>query len=252
MCKVDVDKLLSCKEIGGNAFTEFFENRLRSKKVSINATISKVKYSSPQVLKHSTTKTDKTIKALMFIEYGRHRGFLVEELLTHEITRSAFFLVDKDGYLKKGVKLQLGTELLKLCPDVDPKELTTPPPTKAYIIDFMAMVRKIRFKKLEPPVKTFNALAVSLTKMIVKTGCNSNEIHLVFDTFKEHSIKNAERKRRGKSNEMIVMDSISPNHRVPVKLENFWASSISKTAFQAFYVKWLKTHYNKISGYILV
>ena len=246
--KVDVDKLLSCKEIGGNAFTEFVENRLRNKKVSIHATISKIKYSSPQVLKHSTTKTDikgETIKALMFIEYGRHRGFLVEELLTHDITRSAFFLVDKDGYVKKSIKSQLGTELLKLCPDVDPKELTTPPPTKAYIIDFMAMVRKIPFKKLEPPVKTFNDLAVSLTKMIVKTGCNSNEIHLVFDTYKEDSIKNAETKRRGKSNEMIVMDSISPNHRVPVKLENFWASSISKTAFQAFYVEWLKSHYNE-------
>ena len=73
---------------------------------------------------HSTSKADikdETIKALMFIEYGRHRGFLAEELLILEITRSAFFLVDKDGYVKKSVKLQLGTELLKLCPDVDPK-----------------------------------------------------------------------------------------------------------------------------------
>ena len=143
----------------------------------------------------------------MCIEYGRHRGFLAEELLIHEITRSAFFLVDKDGYVKKSIKSELGTELLKLCPDVDPKELTTPP-TKACVIDFMAMVRKVPFKKLEPPVKTFNDLAVSLTKMIVNAGCNSNEIHIVFDTYKEDSIKNAERKRRGKSNEMIVMDSI--------------------------------------------
>ena len=84
----------------------------------------------------------------MFIEYGRHRGFLAEELLIHEITRSAFFLVDKDGYVKKSVKSQLGTKLLKLCPDVNPKELTMPSPTKAPIIDFMAMVRKIPFKKL--------------------------------------------------------------------------------------------------------
>ena len=109
----------------------------------------------------------------------------------------------------------------------------------------MAMVRKIPFKKLEPPVKTFNDLAVSLTKMIVNAGCNSNEIHIVFDTYKEDSIKNAERKRRGKSNEMIVIDSISPSHRIPVKLENFWSSSVSKTAFQTFYVEWLKTHYNE-------
>ena len=185
MYKVDVSKLLGCKEIGVNAFTEFVENRLRDKKVSIHSTISKIKYSSPQVLTHSTSKADikdKTIKALMCIEYGRHRGFLAEELLIHEITRSAFFLVDKDGYVKKSIKSEVGTELLKLCPDVDPKELTTPPPTKACVIDFMAMVRKVPFKKLEPPVKTFNDLAVSLTKMIVNAGCNSNEIHIVFDT----------------------------------------------------------------------
>jgi hypothetical protein len=45
---------------------------------------------------------DETIKALMFIEYGRHRGFPAEELLVHEITSSAFFLVDKDGYVPVG------------------------------------------------------------------------------------------------------------------------------------------------------
>ena len=43
---------------------------------------------------------------------------------------------------------------------------------------------------------------------------------------------------------MIVLDSISPNHWVPVKLENFWSSSASKTEFQAFYVEWLKTNYD--------
>ena len=244
---VDVSKLLCCTNIGAGAFTEFVENRLRDKKVSIHATISKIKYSSPQVSTHSASKTDikdETIKALMFIEYGRHRGFPAEELLVHEITRSAFFLVDKDGYVKKSVKSQLGTELLKLCPEIDAKGPTIPPPTKAYIIDFMAMVRKIPLKKLVPIVKTFNDFAVALTKIIVNAACNSDEIHVVFDTYKEDSIKNAERKRRGKSNEMIVLDLISPNHRVPVKLENFWSSSVSKTAFQAFYVEWLKTNYD--------
>ena len=245
--KVDVSKLLCCTKMGSSAFTDFVENRLRDKTVSIHSTISKIKYSSPQVSSHSVSKVDikdETVKALMFIEYGRHRGFLAEELLVHEITSSAFFLVDKDGCVKKTAKSQLGTELLKLCPEIDAKGPTTAPPTKAYIIDFMAMVRKISLKKLEPAVKTFNDFAVALTKIIVNAGCNNDEIHVVFDTYKEDSIKNAERKRRGKSNEMIVLDSISPNHRVPVKVENFWSSSVSKTAFQAFYVEWLKTNYD--------
>ncbi|CAB3982221.1 Hypothetical predicted protein [Paramuricea clavata] len=115
-----------------------------------------------QISKHLASKADikdKTIKALIFIEYGCHCGFPAEELLVHEITSSAFFLVDKDRYVKKSVKSQLGTELLKLCPEIDAKGLTTP--NKAYITDFMAMVRKTPFKELEPPVKIFNDLAVA-------------------------------------------------------------------------------------------
>jgi hypothetical protein len=76
----------------------------------------------------------------------------------------------------------LGTEFLKLCPEIDAKGPPTAAPTKAYIIDFMAMVKKIPFKKLEPPVKIFNDLAVALTKIIVNAGRSSDEIHVVFYT----------------------------------------------------------------------
>jgi hypothetical protein len=79
--------------------------------------------------------------------------------------------------------------------------------------------------------------------MITNTVCNCEEIHIVFDTYKEDSIKNVERKRRGKCKQMVVLDVISPNQKVPVVLENFWASSVSKTAYQAFYVEWLTTNY---------
>ena len=186
---------------------------------------------------------DETIKALMFIEYGCHRGFTVEELLQHEITNSAFFLVDKDGYLRKSAKSQLGTELLKLCPQIDIKGPVTPPQTHAIIIDFMALVRKVSLKKLDPPIKTFHDFANALTFMVTKAGGDCDEIHVVFDTYREDSIKHGERERRGKSKNMVVLDVVSPNQNVPVVLENFWSSSISKTAFQAFYVEWLTTNY---------
>ena len=42
---------------------------------------------------------------------------------------------------------------------------------------------------------------------------------------------------------MVVLDVISPNQNVPVILENFWSSSTSKSAFQAFYVEWFTTNY---------
>ena len=80
--------------------------------------------------------------------------------------------------------------------------------------------------------------------MVTKARHNCDEIHIVFDAYKEDSIKNAERKRRGKSKEMVILDVISPNQNIPVVIENFWSSSVSKTAFQAFYVEWLTTNYN--------
>lgn len=41
------------------------------------------------------------MKALMFIEYNRHRWFTVEEILQHEIADSAYVLVDKGDHLRQ-------------------------------------------------------------------------------------------------------------------------------------------------------
>ena len=244
--KVNVDKLVSCMKEGSAAYAKFIDDRLRNRSISIHSTISKIKFTSPSTTLNLAPKAnikDETIKSLMFIEYGCHRGFTVEELLQHEITNSAFFLVNKDGYLRKSAKSQLGTELMKLCPQIYKKGPETSPQTHAIVIDFMALVRKVPLKKLDPPVKTFHDFAIALTSMVTKAGYNCGEIHIVFDAYREDSIKNEERERRGKSKELVVLDVISPNQNVPVVLENFWSSSISKTAFQAFYVEWLTTNY---------
>ncbi|KAF3848107.1 hypothetical protein F7725_021135 [Dissostichus mawsoni] len=222
---VNVDKLLCCLTEGSAACAKFIDDRLRNRSISIHSTISRIKFRSPKTILKLTSKADikdETIKALKFIEYGCHRGFTLEELLQHEITNSAFFLVDKDGYLRKSAKSQLGAELLKLCPLIDKKGPQTSPKTHAAIIDFMALVRKVPLKKLHPPVKTFHDFAIALTSMVTKAGNNCDEIHIVFDTYREDSIKNGERERRGKSKDMVVLDIGSCEHpgnkRAPDKL----------------------------------
>ena len=60
---------------------------------------------------------------------------------------------------------------------------------------------------------------------------------------REDSIKNAERERRGNSQEMVGLDVISPNQHVPVVLDSFWSSFIGKIIFQAFYVECLTTNH---------
>ena len=168
---------------GSAAYAKYINDRLRKTSVSIHSTISKIKFTSPpKTSLNLDSKADikgEKIKAVIFIEYGCHRGFTVEELLQHEITNSAFFLIDHDGYLRKSVKSQLGTELLKLCPLVDKKGPETSPQTHAIIIDFMALVRKVPLKKLDPPVKTFSDFAIALTSMVTKAGHNCDEIHML-------------------------------------------------------------------------
>ncbi len=179
---VQVDKLLCCFQEGSAAYAKYINDRLRKKSVSIHSTISKLKFKSPpKTTLNLESKADikgETIKALMFIEYGCHRGFTVEELLQHEITNSAFFLVDKDGYLRKSLKSQLGTELLTLCPLVDKKGPETSPQTHAIIIDFMALVRRVPLKKLDPPIKTFNDFAIALTSMVTNAGRPAGSLHV--------------------------------------------------------------------------
>ena len=78
----------------------FVEDRLSDKTLSIHSTITEIKHSAQKTTLKLESKIDvksDTIRALMFIEYGCHRGFTVEELLKHEITSSAFFSIDKES-----------------------------------------------------------------------------------------------------------------------------------------------------------
>ena len=143
---VKVDKLIWC---GWEAYTRFLNDRLKKKSLSIYSTINKIKFVASKAILNHASKLDiksETIKALMFIEYASHRGYTIDELLQHEITNSAFFLMYENGYLRKNVKSQLGTELLKMCPLIDKKGPETPPQTHAIVIDFMALVRKVPLK----------------------------------------------------------------------------------------------------------
>ena len=138
----------------------------------------------------------------------------------------------------------------------------TIPKTHAIIIDFMALVRKIPLKKLDPPVKTFHDFAIALTFIVIKAGQDNDEIHIVFDHYKEDSYKNSERSRRGgKSKEMVVLDKILPNQNVPVVLESFGHLPSAKLLFRfsmlnAMLTSYINTYYQlpklqtSIPGYI--
>ena len=62
----------------------------------------------------------------------------------------------------------------------------------ARIIDGMAMVQKIRGDQ-----NTFAEVADSMMSMVLHEGTDSQRIDVVFDVYRDSSIKNAEREKRG-------------------------------------------------------
>ena len=48
--------------------------------------------------------------------------------------------------------------------------------------------------KHDPPVKIFHDFTIALASMITKVGHNSDEIHIVFNNYRESSVNNMERR----------------------------------------------------------
>ena len=80
--------------------------------------------------------------------------------------------------------------------------------------------------------------------MITRVGQNCDkETHIVFDSYREDSIKNVEQKRRGRNKEMTVLDVISPDQMSQYYWKTFGHLSVCKTAFQVYFAEWITANY---------
>ena len=108
--------VMSALAIGEQQYTKFVESRLASKKVKLFETIKRntqVGKDSMEIgrLEQMDPKIE-PITAMMYIEYANFRQYNLTELLRYEITPTAFFLLDKDGYMKKPNKSELSRDLI--------------------------------------------------------------------------------------------------------------------------------------------
>ena len=141
--------VMSALAIGEQQYTKFVESRLASKKVKLFETIKR----NTQVgkdfmeigrLKQMDPKIE-TITAVKYIEYANFRQYNLTELLRYEITPTAFFLSDKDGYMKKPNKSELSRDLLNRLSIKCGADI---PYSDCSVTDFMAYARKIPVKKI--------------------------------------------------------------------------------------------------------
>jgi hypothetical protein len=102
--------------------------------------------------------------------------------------------------------------------DVDPVEDVGE--SQITIIDGMAVVQKAHFGD-----NTFGQLSESILQTMVNLGSESDVIHAVFDVYRDKSIKNDERLRRGEGS--LVFQNLLPEQ--PVKQwKSFLRSSQNK------------------------
>ena len=98
------------------------------------------------------------------------------------------------------------------------------------MIDPMALMQR-----LEEEQKTFAKVAEALLCFVLHEGSHSRRIDVIFDVYKENSIKNAEREKRGAEfgNEFR---NIQSEHKVQ-QWRKFLLNPKNKKAFKEFVVK---------------
>ena len=139
----------------------------------------------------------------LFAQMIKTRELSMSTVLSHPLGPLPWTLATDDGSLRKNKKSSLAKDLQK---DVPAAELILP--SSACIIDGMALAQR-----LKGDGNTFAEIADTLMAMVLREGASSKQIDVVFDVYRQTSIKNTERERRGcqAGNEYR---NLQPDHRV--------------------------------------
>ena len=127
----------------------------------------------------------------------------MRDVLSHPLGPLLWTLANADGSMRKTNKAVLVRELEKHVLPAEPI-----PEHSATSIDGMSLVRKMKGND-----QTFSQLAGSALTHILHEGVRSHIIYVVFDTYREDSINNAERSNRG-STTGIQFRNMAPGHRI--------------------------------------
>ena len=196
--KIEQD-LLEAHRTGENAYRRFSEMRLESSpaKVKFNDSMNKAQLKTFSNLgkemkvrrgtaNEATLRADRALFAQMIV-IAETRELSMSTVLSHPLGPLPWSLATDDGSLRKNKKSSLAKDLQKDVPSAE-----SIPPSSACIIDGMALVQG-----LKGDGNTFAEIADALMAMVLREGASSKQIDVVFDVYRETSIKNTERERRG-------------------------------------------------------
>ena len=237
-----VNDLLNAYEKGKAAYDQFIDSRLYSNRNSLFFdTLHKLQLKTFGSMnkkivnvkgKELVLTIDRNLFAKMAV-VAQSRNLNMKDVLRYELGPFPWSIATCDGSLRKTNKETLSNNLENMT--VQAENVTE---NSSTIIDAMAIIQKTVGTV---NVNTFSDIAKNLFHKILSEGTMSNRIDVVFDTYKDLSIKNIERSRRG--TESVTFGNILPGHKIK-QFDKFLKSSASKMALIRFLAdEWKKEYY---------
>ena len=182
----------------GKGLQEFRVQRLEANppKVKLHDSLKKSKLQTFSELNKKVEVKSKTAKGIMLkadrallgqmVIIAENRQLHMKDVLCHPMEPLPWALSSVDGSLRKTSKATLAKELQKNVPFAE--EIPQP---SACVIDGMVLVQKLKGDH-----RTFSDVADSLFGMVLHEGASFQIIDVIFDVYRENSIKNSERQQR--------------------------------------------------------
>ena len=152
-------------------------------------------------------------------------------MFTFELSSVPFSLSHKNGSLRnseKSVLMSILDEIVNVFPQL-PSGGDVP---TGVMIDGMAFIQKFR----SGGAVNFGDLSMWYYFQLVNAFRGYSRIGVVFDTYKDISIKSGERERRGTSSQSLEVTIQSPATPVPRQWQKYISSAKNKTNLRAFLV----------------
>lgn len=237
-----VNDLLRAENAGLAAYQKFKEERLETQPPKIkfhdplrkqklktftdlSKTVKKVKASGREII----LKADRMLFGKMILIAQTRKDLNMKDVLCHPLGPLPWSLATPDGKQRKTNKSTLAKELQK---NVSVAEVIPQP--SATIVDGMALVQRTKGDQ-----KTFGQVASSILASALHEGSHSQRIDIVFDVYKEQSIKNMERLSR--STETGVQFKNISSGQIVRQWRNFLTNSKNKTSLIEFLLhEWMK------------
>ena len=158
---------------------------------------------------------DKNLFGMMTV-ISQTRNHDMKEVLSHPFSPILWSLASSDGTLRKTNKAVLSNTI---------EQLSSPaediPNNTAYIINAMSL-----FQKIKGNHKTFKDIQEALFERIMAQSGQCSRVDVVFDVYRDKSVKNAERRTRDNA-DATQYKNILPTHKIK-RLHQFIMSSHNK------------------------